>query len=68
MAGEKKWGYSVLAPCTSYATLITTVLRDLCSYLKTSIVIYAERTAIFNTPLSVMTPEGSLLCQGQFCP
>lgn len=59
---KKKRGYSVLAPCESYATLITTVLRDLCSYFKTSIVIYAETAAIFNTPLSVMTPEGSLLC------
>lgn len=61
MSGGKKWGYSVLALCESYATFITTVLHDLCSYFKTSIVIYEETAAIFNSPLSVMTPGGSLL-------
>lgn len=62
MAGGKKKrkGYSVFALCESYATLITRVLHDLCSYFQTSTVIYAETAAIFNTPLSVMTPEGNL--------
>lgn len=52
----------MLAPCKSYVTLITTVLRDLCPYFKTPTVVYAERTAIFNTSVSAMSPEGSLVC------
>lgn len=61
MSGKKNREYSVLAPCGSYATFIATVLHDLCSYFKTSIVIYVQTAAIFNSPLSVMTPGGSLL-------
>ena len=47
----------MLAPCKSYATLITTVLRDLCPCFKTPIVVYADRTAIFNTSVSAMSPK-----------
>lgn len=49
----------MLAPCKSY---VTTEQSDFCPYFKTLIAVYAERTAIFNTPVSAMSPEGSLVC------
>lgn len=52
----------MLAPCKSYVTLIITVWRDLCPCFKIPIVVYAERTAIFNTSVSAMSPEGRLVC------
>lgn len=57
MAGEK-----LLVPCKIYVTLITVLLHDPCPYVKTPRVVYAERTAIFNTSLSAMSPDGSLVC------
>lgn len=56
----------MLAPCKSYATLITTVLRDLCPCFKTLIVVYADRTAIFNTSVSAMSPKAACSVKGSF--
>lgn len=39
---------------------MTTVLHDLCPYFKTSVVVYAERAAIFNTSVSAMSAAWSV--------
>lgn len=52
--------------CKSYATLNTTVLLDLCPYFKTPVVVYAERTAIFNTPIMPLVLKAACSVKGSF--